>query len=402
MTYDVQSPDVARLWPYLPDWAGGFDVRRGFKTDIVTSRNNTEQRRATRTDPRISVEYRTVVSDGDFRDAKHFLRAWQNKPAIIPDFARWARTTAQSNSGTSALTVDPMPVWAVAGQNLILCGAGNVMERVLVASIAGTTINLEDTLDSTWASNSVLRPTFFGLLDGKIGARRPNRGAAEIEVSLDCYPGGEPARDEGSAWATYNSREIFTLVPDYSGPPSVQSLWPVERVDFGVGRTAEFRPIDRAETLVELDFKGLSPTEVAEVEQFFDRMKGRRTAFYMPTFEKDFELVGSAGSGTAIITVEGNDLFADFGSVDYSDEDMGLAICLTTGTNIYRKITDIGSSGGNSTITVDANWGTGLNTSNVARISWMPVRRFAADEMTTGWKTTLSADVRLPFQSVKV
>ncbi len=401
MTYDVQSPDVARLWPHLPDWSGGFDVRRGFKTDIIASRNNTEQRRAIRTDPRISVEYRTVVSDDDFRDAKHFLRAWQNKPAIIPDFARWATTTAQSNSGTSALTVSPMPVWAVAGQNLILCGAGNVMERVQVSSIAGTTINLEDTLDATWASGSVLRPTFFGLLDGKIGARRPTRGAAEIDVTLDCYPGGEPARDAGTAWATYNSREIFTLVPDDSGPPSVSSLWPVERVDFDVGRTAEFRPIDRAETLVECSFRGSSPTETAEVEQFFDRMKGRRTSFYMPTFEKDFEMVGTAGSGTATVTVEGNDLFADFGSVDYSAEDMGLAICLTSGTNLYRRITDIASSAGNSVITVDANWGTGLNSGNVARISWMPVRRFAADEMVTGWKTPLSADVRLPFQSVR-
>jgi hypothetical protein len=401
MTYGVQSPDAARLWAYGPDWSAGFDVRRGFRTDITTSRNNTEQRRAIRTDPRMGVEYRTVVSGDDFRDAKHFLRAWQNKPTIVPDFARWARTTAGAILGASAIVIAPLPAWAAAGQNLLLCGEGGAIERVLVDNVAGTTINLVDPLASAWASGSVVRPTFHGLLDGKITGSRRNRAAAEISVRLDSYPGGEPPRTAGAAWATLNAREIFTLLPDYLGAPSVSSLWPVEEIDYGRGRTAQFRPFDLGQGLVEADFKGLNVALAGECEQFFDRMKGRRGAFYLPTWEKDFELAATAGSGTATMLASGTDLVADFGSTDYADVEEALAVWLIDGTTIYRRITDISASGGNSQITVDSNWGTALTIATVARISRMPLVRFGSDEMTTSWRTPLNADARLSFQSVR-
>jgi hypothetical protein len=80
-----------------------------------------------------------------------------------------------------------------------------------------------------------------------------------------------------------------------------------------------------------------------------------------------------------------------------------VAVCLTDGTIIYRRITDIAASGGNSVVTVNAAWGTALSSANVARISRMPLSRFASDDMTTSWRTPahrfgaaqLSAGLRL-------
>lgn len=400
MTYDVQSPDAARLFPYLPDWRSGFDVRRSFKTDIKVSRNNTEQRRSIRTSPRLSAEYRTVVSEDDLRNANHFLRSWQNKPTVVPDFARWALTTASASGGASAIVINPLPAWVAAGQNLILCGDED--ELVLVDSVAGTTVNLADPLANAWPSGSVVRPTFFGLMESKIGTSRPTRGAAEITVSIDCYPGGEPPRAVGTAWATLNGREVFTPTPDYAGPPTISSVWPMDRVDFEIGRTAQFRPVAEAQSMLEADFTGFSPTEMAEVEQFFDRMKGRRTAFWMPTWEKDFVLNATAGSGTSAFVATGSDWASDFGATDYSAIDVGVAVFLTDGTEIYRQITDISASGGNSQVTVNAAWGTALTVATVARICLMPLWRFANDDMTSSWRTPLKAETRLSFQQVRL
>jgi len=401
MTYDVQSPAVARLFQYLPDWRSGFDVRRSFKTDITASRNNTEQRRAIRSAPRISVEYRTALTDDDLRGANHFLRAWQNKPAIVPDFARWARTTALASSGAAAFTINPVPPWIAAGQNLVLCGGG-VMERVLVDSVAGTTVNLEDALDNSWASGSVVRPTFFGLMESKIGSSRRHYGAAELTVSLDCYPGGEPPRAIGTAWATLSNREVFTQVPDFAGPPSVSSIWPMDRVDFGQGRTAQFRPVAEAQRQVEADFSGLDVALAAEFEQFFDRMKGRCRAFYMPTWEKVFALNATALAASSAFVATGSAWATDFGSTDFTAIDVGVAVYLIDGTAIFRKITDISASGGNSQITVNAAWGVNLTVPTVARICLMPLWRFNTDEMVTSWRTPLKADARLGFIQVRL
>lgn len=399
MSYDVLTPEVARLWPYSPDWRGGFNVRRSFKTDIAPSRDNTEQRRAVRFNPRLAVEYRTTAGGDDLRAVNHWLRAWQNKPTIVPDFSRWARLTGASIVGQDELTVSPMPVWAAEGQRLILCG--DVTEEVLVTAVAGSTITLEDNLANAWAIGAVLRPAFHGLFEGRMTSSRFTKGAAEISVALSAYPGGEPPRTAGTAWATFNSREVFTLQPDYAGSPSLSYAWPIDEVDFEFGRTAQFRPIDRAERTVEADFNGLTAAQVGEVEQFFDRMKGRRGAFYMPTWEKDFVLAATAGSGTSAFLAEGPEIAADFGSTDYATVETAIAVCMTDGTHIYRRVTDIAASGSDSLITVNAAWGVALTAATVARISWMPIWRFASDEMVAAWRTPLHGNVRLTFQSVK-
>lgn len=401
MTYDVLTPGVARLWPYSPDWSRPFDVRRSFLTDIAgPSRDGTEQRRATRDTPRLSAQYQTVVDGADRRAADHHLRSWQNKPVVVPDFVRWALLTAPSSSGSTSLDVTSPPSWIAIDQPLLLCAAG-AQEEVLVTGVAGSTISVDDPLVNDWSAGAIVRPTFFGLFDGKIASTRPNGGTASISVSIDCYPGGEPPRDAGSAWATLGGVEVFTPIPDYASAPTVSHLWPVDQVDYGRGRTAQFRPVDFMARTLEAEFTGLGLADALALEQFFDRMKGQRTAFYLPTWEDDFGLAASALSGSSAFLASGSALATDFGSVDYSTVTEGVAVCLTDGTILYRRVTDTAASGGNSLVTVNAAWGVALSTANVARISRMPLSRFAADEMVTSWRTPLSASASLSFQQVK-
>jgi hypothetical protein len=389
MTYDVQTPGVARLWPYAPDWSRGFEARRSFQTDIQPSRNRTEQRRAVRFIPRRSARYRTVVSGADRRAADHFLRLWQNKPTVVPDFARWARLTAGSSGGATTLTISPMPAWVAEGQTLVLCGTGNDLEQVLVDGVAGTTVTLSAPLESAWANGSVIRPTFFGLLSGELAATRLNRDAAAIDVSVTGYPGGEPPRAAGTAWATFSGKEVLTLQPDYASPPSIDTLWPVEQIDYGRGRTAEFRPVEQLAKAMELSFNGQDVTATTEIEQFFDRHFGRRNTFYAPTWEQDLVL-GATSSGTTL-TIDG-----DLTELDTFD---AVAICKTDGTILYRTLSNPVLASGDTQFTV-ASLGTTLTTSNVARISWMPLVRFASDELVTVWRTPLSASIKVAVQQV--
>jgi hypothetical protein len=399
MSYDVLTPGEARLFDYAPDWGGSFSVRRAFRTDITTSRNNTEQRRSIRDAPRLSVEYRTVVQDADLRAANHFLRAWQNKPVVIPDFARWVRTTGSSAGGASTLTIASPPAWVAADQRLVICGPET--EAVLVDGVAGSTVTLVDTLDNAVANGAVVRPTFHGLFEGKLSSSRFHHGAAEISVAINAYPGGEPPRAAGAAWASFNSREVFTALPDFRAQPTLSYLWPIEEVDYGRGRTAQIRPIERQEIGLECEFNGCDQALAGEVEQFFDRMKGRRTAFYLPSGEKDFTLQATAASGTSFFIASGSDLAADFGSIDYATWETAVAVFLTDGTAYYRLVTDISASGGNSRVDVSAAWPQDITAANVARICWLALVRFATDEMVTRWRTPLAADIRLPFQSVR-
>jgi hypothetical protein len=395
MSYDVLTPEAAQLWPYQPNWSQGFNVKRSYSTNVFDSRDDTEQRRAIRFNPRLSIQYATTLKDADRREAERWLRTYQNKPTIVPDFARWTRLTGASAGGTSALTVSPMPAWAAPGQRLVLCGAA--LESVLVASVAGTTITLAAPLTGSWDSGSVLRPTFFGLFDGRLTSQLFNKTAEQINLSLDVYPGGEPPRETGTAWATLGSREVFTLQPDFASAPSMSYLWPVEQVDFDRGRTSQFRPTAWPQTAFEADFNGLDGATAAAAEQFFDRMKGRRGAFYLPSWTRDGAFVSA---GASSITVTGASLAQQYAGFDFAAYEVGIAVCMSGG-DLYRRITAINTSGANSLITVSPAWGTALNAGNVARVSLMPLARFASDDMTTSWRTPLAARIRFAFQTVR-
>lgn len=398
MTYDIGTLSAARLWRYQPDFAAGVNLTRSFRTDIITSRNDKEQRRALRDIPRLTQSYRTNPAGDDLQSAKHYLRAWQNQPSAVPDFSRWSRTTADSNSGTAALTLASPPPW-IAGERLaVLCAADGTMELVEITSVAGPTINLAANLANTWLSGSVIRPVIHGLLDGQMRGSRITRGRHSIEVRVRAYPGGEPPEDEGTASDTFNGYEVFTAEPDFVSQPPIEYLFPVEQVDFGFGRTAQFRPIEFAQQLVECEFSGLSVTAAQGIEQVFLRAKGRRGAFYRPTCEKDMTLAADT-SAVAHFDAVGSNLFDDFGNVDYVANPTAIEIVESNGTRTRKLITGITLNGSNSRVAFSG--AISLATATTARISWMPLVRFASDEMSTLWQSPLSATIRASFQSVR-
>lgn len=398
MSYDLDTLSAVRLWPYQPDFGSPYEIRRAFLTDITTSRNRTERRRALRDVPRLLVNYRASLSGDDLQAAKHFLRAWQNKPTAVPDYSRWIATTGSSAGGASTITIASPPAWAAAGQLALLCGPDGDSELVEIASVADPVVTLADPLASAWPSGSVVRPVILGLLNGRMQGNRLTRGAQQIGVQISAYPGGEPPEDEGTASVTFNGYEVFSAEPDFAQQPSIDYLWPVEQVDYGYGRTAQFRPIERAERLIEATFTGLSPAEAEAIEQIFLRSKGMRGAFYRPTCEKDMTLAANTSS-LARFDAVGTDLAADFGSTDFAANPTAIEIVQTNGTRIHKLITGITSVGGNSRIAFSG--AISLSTSTTARISWMPLVRFASDELATSWRTFLSATIRASFQTVR-
>jgi hypothetical protein len=143
---------------------------------------------------------------------------------------------------------------------------------------------------------------------------------------------------------------------------------------------------------LDADFSGQDVTAAGEIEQFFDRMLGRRNAFYMPTWERDLLLAVTATSGTSTIQFTGD--LTDLPTVE------AVAVCMKDGTQLYRSLSNPLIWGSDTIFDVSSVWPQDITAANVARISWMPLWRFASDEMTTAWRTPRSANVRLGYQQV--
>lgn len=396
MAYDLANAASAVIFPYSPDLQRGFEITRSFSTDIFASRSGKEQRRANRDRPRYAIGYSAPLWDSQLQEARQYLRANQEAITAIPDFSRSQALASQASSASSSITLDAAPDWLVEGSFAILCHSGDY-ELIQIASIASEVLTLEDALVSTWPVGSRIRRAFIGLLDGQIRASRLRPGAQELQVRLGVYPGAMPQEVEGSADASLGDFEIFDQALDWSASPAIEYLFPVEQVDFRIGRTAQFRPIDYAQNLIESSFNGLSNAQAQKIEQAFLRSKGRRAAMWLPTGEKDI-IPAANPSGSNIIAV-GPALAALYGSVDFAEEFLGLQICLRDGSKLYRRITDISASASNSDISLSAS--VSFTIDELARISLMPLARFASDDLSLIWRGPLAAQIDARFQTVR-
>lgn len=397
MTYDVETLSGVRAWEYQPDFSTGYEIRRAFLTDITVSRSGRERRRAMRDAPRVSASFDSFMKADELLAAKRFLRAWQNQPTAVPDFSRYVATTGSSAFAASTLTIATPPAWISAGQIVAIVTNG-LTELAEIDSVADPVVTLANPLQNAWPSGSIVRPVLHGLLDARLRGSRLTAGSQRISLRIDAYPGGEPPEDEGAAGSTFNGYEVFAVEPDFSQQPSVDYIWPVEQVDFGIGRTAQFRPIERQELLTEAQFSNLTPAAATAVEQTFLRAKGRRGAFYRSTCEKDMTLAANT-SAVAYFDAVGTDLANDFGSIDYAANPTAIEIVETNGTRTRKLVTGITSVGGNSRVAFAG--AISLTVAGTARISWLPLVRFASDELATVWRGPTHGSIRATFQTVR-
>lgn len=399
MTYDVSDLSDAQIWRFAPDLGRGFELRRAFQTDIFTSRNGTEQRRATRDRPRVSCRFDCPIwSDDDFKLARIQLRGSQNAPTAIPDYTRRATLASASSAASDQLDLGTVPDWIVEGSWLILCNAGDY-ELVQVDSIYLDVITLTAPLANGFSTGATVRRALVGLLNGALRSTMTRHGAQTITVQLDVYPSLIPQEPEAGTVETLDGYDIFDENIDFSARPGMTYQFPVEQIDFGIGRTAQFRPIEFAREITETTHTGLAFADVDRIERFFMRTKGSRGAFWRSTREHDFTISSLASGGDHIVIADDNAISDQLGAIDYSEEPLAVALCLDDGTKVYRRVQNIFANGTQSRIDVAGN--ISASVSEIVRGSFMRLVRFANDELSIEYGGSNNSSTRLRFQGVR-
>jgi hypothetical protein len=99
--------------------------------------------------------------------------------------------------------------------------------------------------------------------------------------------------------------EVFTLQPDMTNPPVFGAA-----DDRDVNSPSDgpnfIAWTDRTDRLLFFKFQTFSSSEWRIIREFFDRHGGRAKAFYLPSWNADFELVADAEIGATSITVNGH------------------------------------------------------------------------------------------------
>lgn len=361
-----------------------FTVHREYKTEIIISRRGNEQRRALRETPRKLFEIQAGMQIDLWRKVNKSVVTGQQIPWYYPDQSRVTLLAAELPAGAAPLniTTTTAPAWLQAGAAVILFDGVNLEYHTITASSPPAVLGIDTAI--TWPAGTRVFCAVTGYMAGELKSNRLSDKFLDVQFEFEVDPISELAETPVAAADFFQDREVFLTQPLQFAPVDLTRNQTREDVDAGQGPVTRFFPITFSQRVWQATYQTYS-LEIQEIlRSLQDRMVGRRGDFYMPTFEYDLPLAEAATSGTNTLTVVGT----DWGDI-YNGSTTWKAVCvfLPDGTVMYNSIAasppGIATAGDNSTFTFLNNWTADIPVD--AKISWMPVWRFASDGVQTDW-----------------
>src|SRR5699024_3243159 len=308
-------------------------------------------------------------------DRRSKLSYWRDGAWMLPDETRNVTSTSLIGTGVDHVDVDSVPDWIHPGANLMFVN-GPVRDVRQVESISGNTVTFTTEMARAWPADSIIRPAMTSYLGKDIKVTRLNADAANVAVNhevVERNPDNVP-----DATKIMAGREILEVQPNYAAGLDDSHPMAREVIDYGFGQRARFTWADRPEVMREATYIGLSADKVRYLQVFFERHRGQLGEFWTPTWQRDIVLAEALTSGNALLKHDGADVYH---MAQDNTAYRGLMVLLKDGTRIYRQVTAVGLTGGQSQITVDTNWPSTIQPGEIEMISWMPVWRLASDKM---------------------
>lgn len=403
--YDIREPSTVaitvervKLFPNSPNWASSVTVGYEFKTEIITSRDGTEQRRALRAEPRRKIEFSTLLHGQSLLSWKSRMASWQANSFIIPEVGRSVAIIDEIPAGSNTARVGAMPVWAWDGARVILSDGFTV--KSLVIKSVDTTLGLiafQSAVQTSFAIGSRITPTLFGRLEPTIRTNAFTNTTSQAQVAFSAYPGMQAPLDFGQPELGFSNREVLTIRPNWADGQQVDFIWDYDTIDYEIGRIRNYVPVKYGSTLTKPTFSGYT-ARIDKLLQFFLRHKGQAKSFYFPTGGRDIELLQPVFGGSVTMTAASSNL------ADYIGSRVWRSICvrLNDGTLLTNRINSISPLGQNRTaLSMDFPWPRSFSPDDVAVISWMPLCRFATDGMTIEYRTDSVAVVETAIKTLE-
>lgn len=400
---------MAVFLPYVPNWRNGVRDTYEFKTDVFTTRDGSEQRRALRNQSRRSIEA-TILLDGErmrsFADAVN--RAKDGKVEVADFSAEQAMLTETASAGATVLPIDTTPSWLKDGITCVLM-TGRSSQKIQIDFIDNNAVVLVAPLPKSAAIGAYLLPYVPAQIANSNTLSLYTNQVATAPVRFDVEPGyvvrvpdalpfdetaqGDSVQSFGPA-AILFGRYVLLRKPNFLNRPQVQFNLRYETVDYGRGVVKTFTPVPIVSRTLTATYLAMSRADAMAILDIFLRCKGRAGEIYVPTWGSDFPAVLNASD--RIVQLPGTDFYDT-----YHGDKAHAAVLIRTrsGTLLPREISTMAVSGGNTF--VEFHEDLGVTASDIEQISWMFVSRFAQDSLTIEWVTNTVANISLSFVTLE-
>jgi len=395
----------AVVFPYEPETP--VVETMNWVTDVLESRDGTEQRRALRETPRLVFDMQIFVHAHERRKLTTTVLGGQNLALGLPLWWNMSRLTSDAAISDTTINVNTTQYrdYRVDGLAVLLNDVDD-FEALQIQSFTNNTITFSSPLTKSFLKGSArVMPVSIGYLNGVI---RRTRFRTDLERWSISFRVLDNKADYAStaAWSDYNdgtTTRVLLDTPNYVDGPSIQE---------SVTRTIQIIDADQVGVQTQFTYQDISRIQSQwghittdqqsqwELRQLLYALRGRQVSFWLPTFAEDIEPVNVGLSALSNAM--------EFKNIGYTVQINGvqprqsIRLTLTDGTVLIRKITSSTEvSASVESITVDSNWGVNATPEEIRRIEFVEPHRFNADSIEVYYRTgTGVSSVVIPTKAV--
>lgn len=382
------------LFPLRPNWDSAYIETYSFLTEIITSDSGKEQRRALRLAARHSVEFEAMAVRDAMRLRRQLAPTLANQ-MVFADEIRVATVDGALETDDTTLTLTTTPSWLATAAHLVLMSAGGAVRATYpIDSVAGPVITLADPLLEDWADGTSVFLGVVGRLDPTQTAAFRTNTITTGSVAWMVEPGNE-VQPVSAAPQTFNGREVLIHRPNWAAPIEFETVDPITFIDPGMGVRSAYRREDfipegrKSQHLVRSD------AHLNQTLGAFLRGRGRQGEFYQPTMTDDLPLMQTIAEGATSFRTPGHGVADAYGD---STVHKAVAVHLLNGDVHLFRVSGLTAAGTTTPYTLvetieDAP--IEITPAMVNMICWMPVVRFASDELSVKWRTNQVAEITM-------
>lgn len=372
------------IWPFIPET--GHDETLEWKTDIIPT-FKAEQRLALRHEPRQAFRHQFLLDPDQFSRAKSMATQWAHR---VYGIAVWAEASLVRGLSAGAEFVEFPTAFADyrEGDLILLWENDRKLEALEITTVEPDGVNLRLPLEQDWNKCYVMPLRFARTLSGVEFSRSHNEyvvARALFDVSQNADLG------DNLDFPTYRGKPVLTDRSATVGNIRERIARTIDVFDNGSGPISVDVDNDWVRNAQTIAFVKNTREDIWDLRRWVHARRGRQRAFWLPSWNKDLEVLQNIGEAGTAITVNpiGYPLYYDVKDI---------MVQLKNGAQHFRRVTS-GSTDpdGNEALILDAPFGVEIFVEDIAFVCFMTHCRFDADRITfrhqTGGRVTTTIPV---------
>jgi len=382
------------LFPWRPQQP--LKETLAFLTDVLASRDGSEQRMSVRPIPRQGFRF-SVMMESEKQQARldAMLFLWQKRSFAIPLWPELVLHTGTITADDMSITVDTTNADFRDDSLAVIWKSEDSCEAVQVETVAEGSLTLANPVQNTYTGRKLVMPLRSCQMDAPSKRKGHSTGLAVSDFSFAVkdnilLTGFVPA-------VTYKGLPVITeataIDPKQSkSSDSDSSLQDYESGDFDFFSDSDFN-INIQSHLFYKDTKAAC----WDFRKFIHSLLGQQGTSYVPTHKEDMVLAEGFGASDTSFNIENIGLADNMGVNDLRTD---IAFIFPDGTQLYREVTGIVKSGDAEIVSIDSDLDIAVEPGDCV-ISWLDKVRLAGDEVEFVWNGAHELVCDTQLQAVK-